>query len=156
MSTLVPVIENLYFFSFYFHQSIKRFIYFFNLKNLILPLPIFLCFSVSLISTLLFIISLFLLILDLIYSSFSCFIRYGDSVGKEPACSAGSVVWSLGGKDPPGEDMAPHSSILAWRIPGQRSLVGCSPWGRTELVTTEATEYTHVKYSWAYDFETRP
>ena len=26
--------------------------------------------------------------------------------------------------------MAPHSSILAWKIHGQRSLVGCSPWGR--------------------------
>ena len=43
--------------------------------------------------------------------------------------------------------MATHSSILAWRIPGQRSLAGCSPWGLTELVTTEATEYMHVKYS---------
>ena len=26
--------------------------------------------------------------------------------------------------------MAPHSSILAWKTYGQRSLVGCSPWGR--------------------------
>ena len=26
--------------------------------------------------------------------------------------------------------MAPHSSTLAWKIHGQRSLVGCSPWGR--------------------------
>ena len=26
--------------------------------------------------------------------------------------------------------MAPRSSILAWKIHGQRSLVGCSPWGR--------------------------
>ena len=26
--------------------------------------------------------------------------------------------------------MAPHSSTLAWKIQGQRSLVGCSPWGR--------------------------
>ena len=25
--------------------------------------------------------------------------------------------------------MAPHSSTLAWKIHGQRSLVGCSPWG---------------------------
>ena len=24
--------------------------------------------------------------------------------------------------------MATHSSTLAWKIPGQRSLVGCSPW----------------------------
>ena len=28
------------------------------------------------------------------------------------------------------EAMAPHSSTLAWKIHGQRSLVGCSPWGR--------------------------
>ena len=26
--------------------------------------------------------------------------------------------------------VAPHSSALAWRIPGTGSLVGCSPWGR--------------------------
>jgi len=26
--------------------------------------------------------------------------------------------------------MAAHSSTLAWKIQGQRSLVGCSPWGR--------------------------
>ena len=26
--------------------------------------------------------------------------------------------------------MAPHSSTLAWKIHGWRSLVGCSPWGR--------------------------
>ena len=33
--------------------------------------------------------------------------------------------------------MATHSSILAWRIPGQRSLVGYSPWGRKESDMTE-------------------
>ena len=35
--------------------------------------------------------------------------------------------------------MATHSSILAWRIPGTGSLVGCHLWGRTESDTTEAT-----------------
>ena len=35
--------------------------------------------------------------------------------------------------------MATRSSVLAWRIPGTGSLVGCSPWGRTELDTTEVT-----------------
>ena len=29
--------------------------------------------------------------------------------------------------------MATHSSTLAWKIPGQRSLVGFSLWGRLEL-----------------------
>ena len=35
------------------------------------------------------------------------------------------------------EGMATHSSVLAWRIPWRRSLVGYSPWGRKELDTTE-------------------
>ena len=38
-------------------------------------------------------------------------------------------VQSLGGEDPLEKGMATHSTILAWRIPGQRSLAGCSPWG---------------------------
>ena len=33
--------------------------------------------------------------------------------------------------------MAPHSSTLAGKIRGWRSLVGCSPWGREESDTTE-------------------
>ena len=37
------------------------------------------------------------------------------------------------------KEMATHSSVLAWRIPGRWSLVGCRLWGRTELDTTEAT-----------------
>ena len=36
--------------------------------------------------------------------------------------------------------MATHSSVIAWRIPGRGSLVGCRLWGRTELDTTEATQ----------------
>ena len=34
--------------------------------------------------------------------------------------------------------MATHSRVLAWRIPGRGSLVGCRLWGRTESDTTEA------------------
>ena len=37
------------------------------------------------------------------------------------------------------KEMATHSSVLAWRIPGTGSLVGCHLWGRTESDTTEAT-----------------
>jgi len=37
--------------------------------------------------------------------------------------------------------MAPHSSALAWKIHGQRSLVGCSPWGRYESDTTERLHF---------------
>ena len=36
--------------------------------------------------------------------------------------------------------MATHSSVLAWRIPGRGSLVGCRLWGRTESDMTEATQ----------------
>ena len=35
--------------------------------------------------------------------------------------------------------VATHSSVLAWRIPGTGSLMGCCLWGRTESDTTEAT-----------------
>ena len=37
------------------------------------------------------------------------------------------------------KEMATHSSVLAGRIPGMESLVGCRLWGRTELDTTEVT-----------------
>ena len=37
------------------------------------------------------------------------------------------------------KEMATHSSILALRIPGTESLVGCRLWGRTESDTTEVT-----------------
>ena len=46
-------------------------------------------------------------------------------------------VQSLGGEDPLKRGMATHSSMLAWRIHGQRSLAGYSPWGCKELDTTE-------------------
>ena len=39
--------------------------------------------------------------------------------------------------------MAPHSSTLAWKIHGQRSLVGCSPWGRE---TSDMTEQLHFHF----------
>ena len=35
--------------------------------------------------------------------------------------------------------VATHSSVLAWRIPGTGSLVGCHLWGRIESDTTEVT-----------------
>ena len=47
-------------------------------------------------------------------------------------------VWSLGRENPLEEGLATHSSILAWRIQGQRSLVGYSPWGHKESDMTEA------------------
>ena len=38
------------------------------------------------------------------------------------------------------KEMATHSTVLAWRIPGTGSLVGCSLGGHTESDTTEATQ----------------
>ena len=37
------------------------------------------------------------------------------------------------------KEMATHSSVLAWRIPGTGERGGYRLWGRTELDTTEAT-----------------
>ena len=37
------------------------------------------------------------------------------------------------------KEMATHSSVLAWRVPGMGEPVSCHPWGRTESDTTEAT-----------------
>ena len=46
-------------------------------------------------------------------------------------------VPSLGREDPLEEEMATHSSILAWKIPW--SLVGFSPWGHKEDTTERLT-----------------
>ena len=46
-------------------------------------------------------------------------------------------IQSLSQEDPLEKEMATHSSILAWRIPWRRSLVGYSPWDHKELDTIE-------------------
>ena len=63
--------------------------------------------------------------------------------GKEPACQqagdkrdAGSI---LGGEDPLEEEVATHSSLLAWRIPRTEEPGRCGPWGIKESDMTEAT-----------------
>ena len=38
------------------------------------------------------------------------------------------------------KEMAAHSSVLAWRIPGTGCVVGCLLWGLTESDTTEVTQ----------------
>ena len=53
-------------------------------------------------------------------------------------------VRSLGQEDPLEEDVATHSSILAWRIPLTEEPGGLhSPWGLKESGTTEVTEHVH-------------
>ena len=44
-------------------------------------------------------------------------------------------------EDPLEESMATHSSILAWRIPGQRSLASYSPYDHKKSNMTKATEH---------------
>ena len=51
-------------------------------------------------------------------------------------------VRSLGREVPPEQEMATHSSILAWKIHGQRSPVGYSPWGRKESDITERLHFS--------------
>ena len=40
--------------------------------------------------------------------------------------------------------MAPHSSTLAWKTHGRRSLEGCSPWG---CEVSDTTEQLHFHFS---------
>ena len=46
-------------------------------------------------------------------------------------------VQSLGWENLLEKELATHSSILAWKIPWRKSLVGYSPWGWKESDTTE-------------------
>ena len=66
----------------------------------------------------------------------------------------GTQAQSLGQEDPLGKVMGTHSSILAGEFHGQRSLVGCSPWGCKELDTAEQLTHTHVLIPyWSYHFQ---
>ena len=49
----------------------------------------------------------------------------------------------LGQEDPLEKEMATHSSILARKPHGQRSLVGYSPWGHKELDISEQLNTQH-------------
>ena len=57
-------------------------------------------------------------------------------VNKLPAMqeTQGMWVWSLGREDPLEEEMASHSSILAWEIPWTEEP---GPWGSNKSDTTE-------------------
>ena len=59
------------------------------------------------------------------------------SVVKNPPAMQETQFPSLGQEDPLKEEMATHSSILAWKIPWTKSLAGYSPEGRKESDTTE-------------------
>ena len=62
----------------------------------------------------------------------------GSAVLKKSPANAGDTQTDLlGQEDPPEEGMATHSSILAWKFHGERSLTGWSPGGHKEPDTTE-------------------
>ena len=62
----------------------------------------------------------------------------GVSNGKESACNVGDLGWIPGLGRSPGEGNGNPLQYSCLENPhGQRSLAGCSPWGRKELDTTE-------------------
>ena len=61
----------------------------------------------------------------------------GSVVKNLPAMQ--TQVWSLGWGGPLEEEVATHSSIIAWRLPWTEEPGGYSPWGRKELDMTEVT-----------------
>ena len=63
----------------------------------------------------------------------------GGSVIKNPPANAEDTSSIPGREDALKKEMTTHSSILAWEIHGQRSLVDYSPFGCKESDTTEAT-----------------
>ena len=74
-------------------------------------------------------------------SAYSCLGLPRWLSSKDSACQLKETkemwVQSLGWEDPLEEEMAVHSSILAGRFHGQRSLTGYNPWGCKELDMTE-------------------
>ena len=56
-------------------------------------------------------------------------------------------VRSLGWEGPLEEEMATHSSVLAWRIHGQRSMAGYSPWGLQKVGHNLATKPYHHRWN---------
>ena len=68
---------------------------------------------------------------------------------KNSPTNARDVGSILDQEDPLEEEMATHSSILAWRIPWTEEPAGCSPWGRKESDMSEATKKgTAVQFSY--------
>ena len=80
----------------------------------------------------------------------------GGASGKESACQ-GRRYGSLGQEDALEEEMATHSSVLAWRIPRTegRGLAEYSLWSCKESDTTEATQHARTANSRASTRERR-
>ena len=67
------------------------------------------------------------------------------SVGKESTCNAGDSD-SIPGLGPWWRKWQPTPVFLPEKFHGQRSLVGCSPWGHKELDTTEHMAHSTQGY----------
>ena len=52
------------------------------------------------------------------------------------------VMDTLGQEDPLDEEMATHSSILAWGVPWREGPGGYSPWGYKDSVATEGLTFS--------------
>ena len=68
----------------------------------------------------------------------------GGSVIKDPPANAGDegdTGSALGQEDPLEEEVAAHSSVLAWEIPWTEEPGGLQSWGCKESATTECTRY---------------
>ena len=66
----------------------------------------------------------------------------GDSAVKNPPAMQETQVQSLDWQDPLEEEMATHSSILAWEIPWTEKPGRLQSMGVSESDTTKATEHT--------------
>ena len=64
----------------------------------------------------------------------------GGLVVKNPPAMQETRVQSLDGEDPLEEKMATHSSILAWKVPWPKTLVGHSPKGHKRVRHDLATK----------------
>ena len=92
----------------------------------------------------------------------------GGSAGRDSTCNVGDSVSPWVGKIPWRRECQPTPVFLPGAFHGQRSLVGCSPWGHKELGTTEVIylnvcwlrsawssqfSHTHTPQSHLYSFE---
>ena len=66
---------------------------------------------------------------------------------KESACQCRHRLDPWAGKISWGRKWQPSPVLLSGKSRGQRSLVGCSPWGREELDTTERLNNNNTIYS---------
>ena len=72
----------------------------------------------------------------------------GNSVGKESACNARDMGSISGQEDPLEQEMATHSSNLAWKIPWTEEPGNYSSWSHKEPDTTEWLTPTLYSMKW--------